>query len=99
MIKGLDVAVSEFNQHEGNAVIFADLEANEVWCDVLEIPSYHDDSVVALVGKNNLDTKFDKYRSETLEKLIAAKRTMYNEGFSKMQIEDDYNFAEILYYA
>lgn len=98
-VKGLEQAREEFNKFEGSAVIFMDMKDNEAWCDAFEIKAYHDDAIVALVGKNDFHSPNDKYTLSTLKELATAKKKMFDQGYDRMELEDDYHFAEILYYA
>ncbi|BAD65344.1 hypothetical protein ABC2810 [Shouchella clausii KSM-K16] len=98
-VKGLEQAREEFNEFKGSAVIFMDMQENEAWCDAFEIKDYHSETIVALVGKNDFHSPNDKYRISTLNELAEAKKKMFEQGYDRMDLEDDYHFAEILYYA
>ncbi|GAK09022.1 hypothetical protein [Geomicrobium sp. JCM 19038] len=98
MIKSLEVAHKEFNETIGSAVVYVDFSNNDVWCDAHEIKDYHDETVVALVGKNDFHSPKLKYSLSTLKELAIAKKKMYDQGYDRLELEDDYHFAEILYY-
>lgn len=97
LFKGLEEARVEFNNWQGNAVIFIDFEDMTVWTDVFEIPTYHSDSIVSLISKDDLYGRNDRYNYMVLEKLAKTKHKDYKEGFAHWQIEDDYRYAEVLY--
>lgn len=97
-VKGLELAREEFNQFVGNAVIFMDLEENESWCDAVDIPTYHNEAIVALVGKDGFHSPKETFKLSTLQELAIEKKKMFNQGYERFELEDDYHFAEILFH-
>lgn len=96
LFKGLEKARQEFNNWQGQARISINFDDMTAWCDVHEIPDYHSDNIVRLVGKDDLHGRNDKYGKEKLERLAQAKLEKFKQGFSKDELGDDYIFAEYL---
>ena len=96
--EGLKKAREEFNNWQGNATIFIDCEDMSAWCDVFDIPNYHADSIVRLIGKDDLYGRNDCFGLQTLEILANEKYKDFKNGEQKFLINDDYNYGEIIYY-
>ncbi|WP_040985553.1 hypothetical protein [Oceanobacillus jeddahense] len=98
MFKGIEQAKKDFDMTQDGAVIFADLKDGSVWCDVFDIPTYHDDHVVYVVSKDDLFEPNETYAASTIRELAEMKKDMFEQGYDKLQIEADYNFAEVLFH-
>lgn len=95
-LKGLEAARKEFNNWQGNAVIFVDFDAMDAWCEVAEIRSY-DAPIFSLVAKDNLHGRNDKYNLGVLESVAYAKHEDFKNGYEEFQINDDYRYSELFY--
>ncbi len=94
LFKGLEESRLQFNKYQGKARIYIDFEDMTAWCKVQELPSYHSDSIIRLVGKDDLHGRNDIYGTERLNELAEAKLDKHKKGWEKENLEDDYAFAE-----
>lgn len=96
MFKGLEQSRTEFNDWSGRAAIFIDFEEKEAFCHVHEIPDYHDEAVVCIIHKGDLQGRNFRIGKDRLDSLVMAKFKKYNAGWDRMDLEDDYHFAEYI---
>lgn len=91
--EGLDQARKQFNNWQGNAVIFIDFDDMRAWTDVHHIPSYHAKTIVGLISKDDLYERDHKYSIDTLKNIANAKYKDYKDGVDTLIINDDYNYS------
>lgn len=87
---GLEAARQEFNNWNGNAVLFVDFSDNTAWTRVFEIPNYHSESIIAVYSKNDLYGRSDRIGKERLDERIAFIRSLYEKGEERLDLEDEY---------
>lgn len=85
--EGMELAVKQFNGYQGIAVIFVDFDDNTAWCDLLDIPTYHSDSIVGIVSKDDLYGRNDKYRPDDVTWLAVKAKKLLDEGYEAWQLE------------
>jgi len=97
-IRNLDLARKQFNNWQGNATIFIDLEEREAWTIVEEDINYHDQHVIRLIDKDNLHERSFKYNKEQIDQLAKVKIEKYEEGWEREELEDNYHmeFAKVI---
>ena len=75
-IKGLKKAIGDFNDWQGNAVIFYDKEERNAWTEVYassnEWVEYHDEEVVSLHQKDDFLGRDNKTSMREIKRLILA---------------------------
>lgn len=78
----LDVAVREFNNWQGNAVLFIDFSDMTAWTDINNVPSYHSDLIIPLLGKDDLYGRNDKYSFESVNDLANKAHVKHKRGWT-----------------
>ena len=78
----IKIAVQEYNQWQGDAVILCDTTDGSVWTDVFASSNdwneYHSDTIHSITSKRGLSSRDNKVNIEAIKELLDAEVYKYD---------------------